>query len=53
MHGPMARIRAARAANHPTPERRRELDRELWLHPETTGARGAHGVPPAIVVRVL
>ena len=53
MQGLRARIRAARAANHPTPERRLELERDLWLHLEREGASTARGVPTTVFVRIL
>lgn len=53
MHGPLARIRAARAAGHPTPERQLELERELWIHLDERGAPTTRGIPPAVVVRLL
>lgn len=53
MHGLSARLRAARAANHPTPERQLELERELWLHLEKEGTATARGVPTAVFVRIL
>ncbi|MEP7764840.1 hypothetical protein [Sanguibacter sp. 25GB23B1] len=53
MHGLSARIRAARAANHPTPERRLELERELWLHLEKEGATTSHRIPTVVLVRIL
>ena len=53
MQGPLARVRSARAANHPTPERQLEMERELWLHLEREGASGARGVPTAALVRIL